>query len=241
MKKKKRIFVGIPTIGTIVAESAHSMCELMIDLARMEQEGYEFMLAMVPRMLVAQARELIVEKALEWKADYIFMIDDDMVAPRNIVKRLISHKKDIVGALSWERLGDHNPNIYKMASFYKDKSGKKITGTMRWGNVLDWDKRMDKRGLVECDVVGFGCVLINTRIFKGKKGVQPTWFMSQFQVGEDFFFCWKAKENGWRIFMDCHREWHVAHMGLPIFLTERNWRFNQEREKLKQEAAANAK
>ena len=48
-------------------------------------------------------------------------------------------------------------------------------------------------GWVEADAIGFGCVLIKAEVLQK---LDPPYFMSQFNAGEDFFFCWKARRAG---------------------------------------------
>lgn len=232
----KKIFVAIPTRGVIQAEAAHSLMELICDLTRMESEGYSYILGVMPRMLVAQAREVAVEKALELNCDYLFMCDDDMILPRNIVKRLISHGKDIVGSMSFERLGDHSPNIYALHSYQKNDTGDNVTNSMRWRNILAYEQFTDADGVAEVDVIGFGAVLIDMNVFKGDNAMVAPYFMSQFNVGEDFFFCWKAKEKGLKVFADCHISWQSGHIGEPVVITDRLFK-----EKLKVRVDAESK
>ena len=231
---KVKIFVSIPTIGLMHTDAVHSILENLIDVVRLEPMGFRVVLAMIPRMLIAQARELTVEKALELNCDYIFFIDDDMIIPRGTFQRLYSHKKDIISALAFERMGDHNPNIYALSTFDKTLHQDIQQLSFRWKNVCAYKDMRGSDGLIKIDVVGFGCVLINTKIFKGENKLDPPYFMSQFQVGEDFFFCWKAKQKGFDIW--CDTNCLLGHIGENLIITEKEYETNW-RKRIKQEAS----
>ena len=214
----KKIFVAIPTIGMMHTDAVHSVLETLIDIVRLEPMGYRVILAMMPRMLVAQAREVAIEKSIELRCDYTFFIDDDMLLPRNTFERLLAHNKDIVSALAFERMGDHNPNIYDIHHFDKNLGTEMQQVSLKWRNVLNYKDVCDEKGLIKTDVVGFGCVLINNRIFYGENKVEPPYFMSQFQVGEDFFFCWKAAQKNVEVW--CDTKCLLGHIGDAEIITE---------------------
>lgn len=221
---KKRIMIAIPTRGEMDFRFVHCLTELTMDCHRMGEE-YEFSVAIFPKMLVAAARELAVEKALEYGFDYVFMVDDDMILPRGIMQRLLSHNKDIVGAMSFERLGDNSPNIYTLLTQEVGDDGRgALVGSFKYGSIINYADMRDANGLCEVDAVGFGCVLINMRIFKERDDgpvFKPTWFMAQFNIGEDFFFCYRAKtQHNIKIYADCHPDWMVGHLGEKPIIDE---------------------
>jgi len=213
-----KIFIAIPTVGNIQAEAAHSLMELTYELGKMKAEGYDFVLGVMPRMIVAQAREVAVEQAINTKSDYLFFVDDDMILPRNILRRLLSHDKDIVGSLSWERYGYHAPNLYAVSTL--DKNDNDEVSKIKWRNIVRFRDVWDERGLVKADAIGFGVTLINMRVFKGENAISSPYFMKAINIGEDFYFCWEAGQKGWEIFMDCHPLWQTGHISVPGVLTE---------------------
>jgi len=217
----KKILVAVPTNGWVQAEAMHSLMEMCADFGRLEAKGYRVILGVMPRMLVAQAREAAAEKAVELKCDYLFFVDDDHIIPRGIFERLVSHDKDIVGALTYERMGPNYPNIYHLHSFEKDEVGGQIVGSFKWRNILDYAENRDENGLLEVDAIGFGAVLIKTEVLKK---VETPYFMSNFAAGEDFFFCWKAKEKGFKVYMDCSEEAQMGHIGDTNIITETDFK-----------------
>jgi len=232
-----RVLLSVPTTGMIHAESAHCLMELSHDMALLEPE-IETIICMLPRMMIAQAREEAVNQALKLGCDYIFFIDDDMIPNRGIFQTLLKHGKDIVGGMSFERLGEHNPNIYASSHVETHKDGEHIVGSMKYANILNYDEERDEAGLLEVDAIGFGCALIKTSVFEE---MDAPWFMSQFQIGEDIFFCYKAKEKGYKVYMDCSPEGQLGHLSPPAVINEELHKFvrrNKDRKAMEMIKAA---
>ena len=55
------------------------------------------------RVRIAKSRELLREKALKQGYDYLLCLDQDIIVPPNIIKKLISHNKDIISGLYFTR------------------------------------------------------------------------------------------------------------------------------------------
>ena len=121
----------------------------------------------------------------ESSGEYIFFLDSDILAPKNAIVKLLEHNVDIVSGLYFGRSYPYNPIIYK-----------KIDNEPSYVPVLDY-----KDGLVEVDGVGLGCCLIKRKVFES---ISEPWFdlPALTEVTEDFYFCNKAKEAGFRIYVD---------------------------------------
>jgi len=96
---------------------------------------------------------------------------------------------DIVTGLFHQKGGGNLPNIYKYKCYNEE------TGWHDYNNIVVWEKDT----LVEIDGCGFGCVLIKTDVFRNIK--DRPWFDTQ-GSGEDFYFCRKAIEAGYKIYCD---------------------------------------
>lgn len=169
---------------------------------------FEFSQATVGNVLTPIARERIAELAVEDGFDYLFFIDDDMIAPPDLFERLYKHQKDIVGALAFTRYGPHKPVIYVLEEGYDPVAKKDYYTSKAYLNY-------PKDTLVECDAVGFGAVLINCNVFK--KLARP-WFTPATGKGEDIQFCFDAKKAGFKVFMDTATK--LGHLGPPKVITE---------------------
>jgi hypothetical protein len=211
-----RVLVGFPHEGMTPSETYINRLANMKHLGHLEERGkllnqsprFEFYFASSGRMHVHVAREELGKKALAMGADYLFMIDDDMVAPDDLFEKLYSDDKDIVAPLAFTRNFPHKPVMYSC-----------IEG---WDNVIQKEHFVNyavmnypKDKLVQCDAVGFGAVLIKMECLK--KMSQP-WFMNYNKTGEDINFCYEARKYGFKTWMDTRVK--LGHLGHPPVITE---------------------
>lgn len=173
-----------------------------------------FYFAVIGRIFTPVARDQAAKFALDHGCDYLFMIDDDMIAPDDLFQKLYAHDKDIVAALAFTRNYPHKPVMYSCIEGYDPIARKDY-----FRNTVV--QKYPKNQLVECDAVGFGAVLIKTWVFKKlaeKFSGGEKWFMSTCGTGEDIYFCYQAKKVGARVFMDTATP--IGHLGPPINVTE---------------------
>ena len=149
----------------------------------------------------AENRNYIAVQACNNKSDYLLMIDDDMTFPPDTLDTLLSDKKDIVGVAyhSREREGE----IMSIVETNKNE-------------YINLEKETDPKykKTFECYATGTGIILIKTDVFK--KVPQP-WFEFTYyengkcKEGEDWNFCFKAKDAGYKIY--CDPTLKITHIG----------------------------
>lgn len=217
-----RVLVGFPHEGMTPSETYINRLANLKHLGHLEERGkllwdhapksvdrrFEFYLSSAGRMHVHIAREELGKKAMAMDADYLFMIDDDMVAPDDLFERLYAADKDIVAPLAFTRNFPHKPVMYSC-----------IEG---WDPVIQREHFVNhailnypKEKLAQCDAVGFGAVLIKMECLK--KMPQP-WFMNFNKTGEDINFCYEARKYGFKTWMDTRIK--LGHLGHPAVITE---------------------
>lgn len=192
-ERRLRVFIGIPAYSSVPGETLEDYMRFAYHIGRRNTE-FDFFLGIKTKSEQFRARNSIVEAALEVGADYLLMLDDDHVIEwRNssvpsdaydIAKRLIAHKKDIVGALYYHRGGSCLPVLMKEGKdggFYYLRDDE-ITG-----------------GLQEVAVQGGGCMLIDMNVFSR---IPSPWFEPEFQFGTDVQICKKAREQGYSVWCD---------------------------------------
>lgn len=139
--------------------------------------------------LVSQRTDL-VEWALGTLASHVLFIDSDMRFPPDAIERLLRHDKDIIGANCRHRRAD------------KWTIGKSSAG---------------KKGIEQVEGIGFGVTLIKTSVF----GMPKPWFATPYDgdqlISDDIFFCYKAKEAGFKIWVDHDLSQEVKHTGQKEF------------------------
>jgi hypothetical protein len=194
-------------------------------------EGIEFSFERVTagRIFTPLARERIAEEAISKKADYLFMIDDDMLAGPDIFERLYKHDVDIVAGLAFNRYMPHKPVCYEVKSGYDVVEKKEYFVNYP---IIDYPRDT----LVQCDAVGFGAVLIKTSVFDK---VKKPWFMTMSGAGEDLAFCWKAGKEGIKIYMDTATK--MGHLGEPQIVSEETYDSPENKKMIKGEMDGNKK
>jgi len=197
-----KITLAIPTNRGLQPKTMTCLLELVA------HGGYDFHV-LVPSegYTIAENRNYIAFQALNSKSDYVLMIDDDMTFPPDTLDKLISNQKDIVGVAYHSRGSTDKikivPDIMSIAEVDK---GKYIN--------LETETDPKYKDVFECYATGTGIILIKCDVFR--KIPQP-WFEFTFfengkcKEGEDWNFCFKAKEAGFKIY--CDPRISVGHIG----------------------------
>lgn len=180
-----------------------ALLELML-----RKRPLQFFVGTAGRMHAHIAREILADEALKLGADYLYMIDDDMMLPVDCFERLLAHDVDIVAPLAFMRKPPHHPVIYTV------REGWDSAARMAYFQNFSV-KTYPKDKLVECDAVGFGAVLIKTSVLRA---IEKPWFATWSRVGEDIGFCHKAKKAGIKI--HCDTALKLGHLGDPIVVDE---------------------
>jgi len=186
-----RVAIAVPSGDMVHADFAMAYAQLC-----MASAGLPLQLITVKSSIVAQARNNGVEIARGFGADYIFFLDSDMLFPSTALFRLLLHRKDIVGATYTKRV----------APF--DILGTKLAEQPA---VLSGD-------LLEMQRIPTGCLLIKMDVFE--KLSKPYFrFDVDAQgsiVGEDYVFCDRAREAGFRIWCDAVMSREIGHIGQSV-------------------------
>ena len=144
------------------------------------------------RYVIAEARNLLVEKALEMGCSHVLFIDDDMIIPPDALIKLLEHDTDIVCGLAFRRLAPYDPCVFIV---HEEKDIYPI-------------EHIDK-GLVNIDACGSAFVLIKTKVFKAMPKPWYVWgdkslgiYENAGGLGEDISFSLKAKRMGFHVCCD---------------------------------------
>lgn len=215
-QKVYKVVVGIPLMGGTPAASYHDRMLMWKYLGHKEESDfyekvsprYSFSLNVTGDILIQYAREQFAKSVLETGADYLFMIDDDMLAPPDLFYQLAKNDKDICAALAFTRNPDHKPVIYDVIEGFDPMTKKDYY-------INKFAMNYPRNTLVQCDAVGFGAVLIKRRVIEAMK--EPR-FMGLTGCGEDITFCHKAKKLGFEVWMDTRVK--LGHLGAPTIITE---------------------
>lgn len=139
---------------------------------------------------VAEARNALVQMALDANADYLMMLGDDNLAPANLFALLHRHREMMVTGVYWQKSYPTHPYLWDglLKGFYED---------WKVGEYFP------------VDFAGCDALLVNTDVFRA---IEPPWFSRDwtFEPGqtpspiltEDFYFYTKARQAGFRLWVD---------------------------------------
>lgn len=141
--------------------------------------------------IVANTRNQMVDAAQNMKADYLLMIDSDLVFPVDTARKLLSHRKLVVGGLYKRRTEPHN-----------------VLGDP-WGGAGDYT------GLTRMRFLPTGCMLIDMTVFdKLSRPYFRFGVEGERLVGEDVQFCRDCTAAGIDLWADCDIE--LGHIGEQV-------------------------
>ncbi len=183
------------------------------DLARLVGvSGYAgIMIFQSKGTIIPQQREKLAASALDSGASHILWIDSDMRFPKDSLTRLLEHEEPIVAANYATRRMPIIPTA----------------GDKEHGELYTED---ESQGLVKVHYAGMGLMLVETRVFRAM--LEP-WFALGFNpkekdyIGEDVYFCKKARESGFRVLVDQELSKEVRHVGEMEF-THRHTNLTRE-------------
>jgi hypothetical protein len=151
----------------------------------MDIKGFQFIND--PRPL-DHARNLQVKRFLDSDCTHLFTVDSDCVPPTNTIQKLEAFNLPIIAS--------PHPTIID------NEIGLMVVDKVNGG----YRQHQPCTGLQKCDAVGGSGLLIKREVFEKMK---PPYFSFMYDEegylsqGEDFYFCQKAKANGYEIYAYC--------------------------------------
>lgn len=152
--------------------------------------------------LLVSSRQNLIQRALDWDAEWILMLDSDMTFPADTFHQLAKHSKPVV------------------ACNYVKRVVPTVPITKDFDNSIIYTDR-DTTGLQKAKFTGFGVCLVHSEVFRN---IPPPWFDTQWIkdnetgsldiLGEDVFFFEAmrhfTKQDLW---IDHDLSQHVQHVG----------------------------
>lgn len=147
------------------------------------------------------ARNTACQSALDHGFQYLFFLDDDVVAPVNTIQSLINLNVDIASGLYYRRAMPIHPVALLDTP----------SGPQPLQNLI---------GVQKVDFVGAGCLLIRRNVLEKMASINgKMWFewtldkdLPGRKLSEDFEFCRKAKAIGYDMYVDTRIR--CSHIGL---------------------------
>jgi 2-polyprenyl-3-methyl-5-hydroxy-6-metoxy-1,4-benzoquinol methylase/glycosyltransferase involved in cell wall biosynthesis len=176
-----RILIAFPTAKNIETDTFLSVYRLRTP------QGVTTHLEAFYGYNIDQVRNLICYYAIQNQFDYVLFVDSDMILPADTLERLMAADRDIVTGIYIQR-----------------KPGQRITEVHVDGKNVTDPKFFEGKKFVEADSVGFGCVLVRTRVLMDVGYPQFVYHDSidfRDTVSEDAHFCAKARERGYKVWV----------------------------------------
>jgi predicted SAM-dependent methyltransferase len=183
------VVIGIPSFGMV---STYFMQGRLSQMFPLVSSAIDKIVLNKP---IADARNEIVQYALDQGANYIYWLDDDVVAPPDAFLKLFNQQKDIINGVYWSKSNPPMPLLFR--------------GHMD-GPYYNWHVG----DLIEIDAAGNGLTLVKTDVYrKIEKEIGGPWYSTRYgsfagvtespqNNTEDLYFYWKAKRAGYKIWAD---------------------------------------
>lgn len=226
IKKQKRetVLIAVPVHSTMEVETVKCLFNLLITT-----QDVSIQINFRTGTLIDRARCALSDAALENPdITHLLFIDGDMVFPPDSLKKLLSHKKDIVTAFATSR--NFRKVIPVIGRFKYDDEGN-LSGIR---TILQYPKD----SLFPIESCGMAMTLITTKALRQLKEREPGRGLFQQiplksggTLPEDSSFCWRAKQAGIPIF--CDSSLSIGHKG-PYIFTEMDYEAQFKDELIKQ-------
>lgn len=190
-----KILIAVPTYETIYPDTYQSIWN-------MDKCGHECHFEFIRGYDVASARSMICAKAVEGGYDYVFMVDNDVVLPKETLKYLTENIKPVQLGIYPHRPKDMKSYDGRTVIFKNDEDG--------WTKNYYSDelqKLMDQGEYkVPIHGGGMGCALISTDVIGKMRFPYFCWVHSlnnrKKELSEDLYFCEQCRALGIQIYTD---------------------------------------
>ena len=182
------VVIGYCHPGVVQGRFADSLLAMVLHSERLVHGR----VAKVSGPRVAAARNEIVEHFLTTDAEWLLMVDADMILPHHLLERLSqvadADERPIVGGLCFSR----DPDGCPFATLYYVDEGKLLHRLTQW----------PQGKVVEVHATGAACLLIHRRVLEAVADSDYTQVWPEAPIGEDIAFCLQAVSLGFPIFVD---------------------------------------
>jgi hypothetical protein len=194
------VFIAVPSRDATAQTISGKLALLLVDLARRPDAPVVDIVSGYP---VDRVRNQICRRFLESDAEYLLMIDDDVVPPPTVLD-MARHRKDVVAGLCYA----YTPSTgYYTVAYEPPAADGERPPRLPIGDGIEG------HGLLEVELTGTACLMVHRRVLEG---VDRPWFAMELDEdrlviadSEDFSFCRKIRAAGFSVWLDsdtvcCH-------------------------------------
>src|SRR3989338_2757891 len=144
---------------------------------------------------IVRSRNILREFVLKEEYDYFLSLEQDVIPPKEVIERLLGHKKDIISGVYFSRiksLTDKKVKVLPLLCTWKDGSNNPYSMA-----DVDLDLVMNNN-VIKIKYCGLGCLLISRKVLEKVKFR----YDDKYPTFDDLHFCQDARNNGFEIFVD---------------------------------------
>lgn len=195
-----KILLAVPTFENIYPDTFKAIYDL-------DKQGHDVIFEFVRGYDCATARNRIARIAIDESTDYVFMVDNDVVIPKNALSYFLEEPKDVTLGFYAHRDSD---NIYRgrtcVCKLYDENGKLNYNYPLESEYKADELKQLKEQGKFKVRIHGggMGCAFIKTELFDK---IQYPWYdwtnyKSGAMLSEDLYFCENCKKNSIPIYTD---------------------------------------
>lgn len=198
-----KYLIAVPSHDMVHAKFTRSLMEL--------DKPHDTAFTMIINTLIYTARNTIAQNAVKYGFDRVMWFDSDMTFPPDTMLRLAEDMDqgiDFVSGLYVSRNEPIRPIIHKEVNWRV-----KDDGWIDSSAELYWDYPKDS--LFEIAACGFGCCMTSVSLLKRMCDKYGSPFYPLMGMGEDTTFCFRAKQDGGKIYCDSRIK--CGHVGEYVY------------------------
>ncbi len=142
------------------------------------------------RQRIIDSRNILRQKVLDKKYDYFFSLEQDVIPPKDVIQRLLSHDKKITSGVYFTYQTDKGVSV-GLTPVLRKKADKD-------GLVIMSKEEVIQPMLIEVGACGLGGVLIHKDVLEKIKFR----FSKEYEGFDDIWFAYDSFNNGFKIFAD---------------------------------------
>ena len=196
------ILIAVPTFENITPDTFKSIYDL-------DTTGHETQFEFVRGYDCATARNRIAQISLDKQMDFVLMVDNDVVLPKDALQNLLENQKQVCLGYYAHRDSD---NIYRgrtcVCKLYDENGTKYFNYPLESQYTAEELKGLKDKGEYKVQIHGggMGCALIFTDIFRLIPYPWYDWVNYKNEhrgmLSEDLFFCEGCRKHGILIYTD---------------------------------------
>ena len=197
-----KILIAVPTFENIYPDTFKSIYDL-------ETSGHDVSFEYVRGYDCATARNRIAQMALDKKTDYVLMVDNDVVLPKDALVNLLETPVDVCLGYYAHRDSD---NRYRgrscVCKLYDENGNKHFNYPLESEYTADELKELKDNGQFRVQIHGggMGCAFIKTDVFNRIKYPWYDWvnYANEHRgmLSEDLYFCEGCRKRSIPIYAD---------------------------------------